>query len=170
MLKTGTVISVSLSTQVKKQAGGTYEAWELVYKNADGQIESIQKPVQGLKFNPSLKDSLASLSTGDAVTISLEKNAGNFWEVKTITKGIVEVSNEPKSAAAGVNKVTGSNYETPAERANRQTLIVRQSCLAQAVATATIHGAKVANVVDILKVADQYVNWVNSKGEDNGVV
>jgi hypothetical protein len=169
MLKTGVVISVSLSTQVKKQAGGTYEAWELVYKNSDGQIESVQKPVQGFKFNPALKDSLGNLQPGDEVTISLEKNAGGFWEVKTVSKGIVEMANEPRStAAAPAGKVVGSNYETPVERAYRQVLIVRQSCLAQAVAT--LSGAKPAKVEDVLAIANQYVAWVNEKGVDNAVV
>lgn len=177
MNKQGIVISVSLSTQVKKQAGGTYEAWELVYKSQDGKVESFQKPVQGLKFNPSLRDQLAALQPGDEFTATLEKNAGGFWEVQSVTKGVAETSNGSAvrgGPAQAAGKVTGSNYETPTERAARQVSIVRQSSLAQAVATLAA-GAKAApKVEDVLELAQVYVNFVNNVdagvGVDDGIV
>jgi hypothetical protein len=164
MQKSGIVISINLNATVQKQAGGTYNAWELVYKNSEGKVETFQKPVQGLKFNPTLKTQLEALSLGDEFTATLEKNAGGFWEVQSITKGVSETRNAaPSPAAAG--KVTGSNYETPAERAARQVSIVRQSCLAQAVATLSV-GAKAVKPEDVMALAEVYIDFINGQVQE----
>src|SRR3990167_6921512 len=156
MIKSGVIISVSLSTQVKKQAGCTYEAYELILKNSEGEIETIQKPVQGFKFNPALKEALSSLATGDEVTVLMEKNAAGFWEVQSVTKGITEVQQVPSSKTSPSppgNKVIGSNYETAAERTARQVLIVRQSSLANAIATLSV-GAKAPLIPEAVMVVE----------------
>lgn len=174
----GVVISVTLSTQAKKQAGGTYEAWELVYKTLEGEVRSLQKPVQGLKFNAALANSLKQLSAGDEFTATLEKNAGGFLDVKGIVKGL-SVEAAPPVAPAGkaqaTNAYQGRDYETAAERAERrefekvkQVLIVRQSSLSNAINTLSI-GAKAApKVEDILAVAEQYVSFVDNKSAAGG--
>lgn len=167
----GVVISVTLSTQAKKQAGGTYEAWELVYKTLEGEVRSLQKPVQGLKFNAALANSLKQLSAGDEFTATLEKNAGGFLDVKGIVKGL-SVEAAPPVAPAGkaqtTNAYQGRDYETAVERAARQVSIVRQSSLKAAVDTLTAGAKATPKVEDILAVAEQYVSFVDNKSAAGG--
>ena len=145
----GTVISYTASTKIQKQGGGSYDAWELVYRSSENEVKQLAKPVQSLRFNPLLKAALASLVPNDEFTADLEKNAAGFWDVKEVVKGIV--NNKPAAAEAGndrpavaerpiapqraANRVVGSTYETPEERAKKQVIIVRQSSVAQAVAS-----------------------------------
>lgn len=146
----GTVISYTPSTKILKAGGGTYDAWELVYRSAENEVKQLVKPVQSLKFNKPLAASLAALKPNDEFTVDLEKNAAGFWEVRNISKGSdvssdqapassgaaapVSSSERPQAPQRAVNRVTGSTYETAEERAKKQVVIVRQSCIAQAVA------------------------------------
>ncbi len=144
MLIQGSVISYTPSTKVNKQGGGTYDAWELVYRNNSNEVKSVIKPATGLRFNPSLKNGLAALSPGDQFTLVMEKE-GEFWNPKSVEKGIKDVqdvgASGPAQAAAKdgnraparEGKVTGSNYETPEERAKKQVVIVRQGVLNAAI-------------------------------------
>lgn len=179
----GVVISVSLETDVKKQGGGTYRGWELVYKSDQGEVRTIAKPVQGLRFNTALANSLKSLAPGDEFTLTQEKNAQGFNDVKSITKGYeVGVSapsapaNTGGSSAANAgsrnnssNSYTARDYETKEERTVRQRLIVRQSSLAQATAVLSV-GAKASPKVDeVLDLAETFTDWVfenNKEGRD----
>lgn len=156
---TGTVLSISLSTQVKKQSGGTYEAWELVYKTDGGEVRSIQKPVQGLKFNGALRDQLQSLETGDEFTAVTEKNAAGFIDVKSITKG--KTVAEPNVKAATSN-YQGRDYETKEERTKRQEYIIRQSSLSSAISLLAIGAKGPIKVEEVIGVAGKFLDFVYS--------
>jgi len=169
---TGTVVSVSLSTQVEKQAGGFYEAWELVFRDGSNKIQSIAKPVQGLKYNAELKKALSELSPGDAFTCVMEKNDKGFNDVKAIMKGEFQTELPSGGNVAKANtqtgRVTGSNYETPAERAENRAKIVRQSSINYAIQL--LKTEKVTpSVEDVLKVAAQFESFVNSVSEEKEV-
>ncbi len=72
---------------------------------------------------------------------------------------------EPQTSAASsgyASKGTPSpksTYETPEERAARQRLIVRQSCLSNAVETLKVD-KKGVDPTEALKLAERYVGWV----------
>lgn len=159
MIKQGKVVSVGFDVEVKKSAGGTYPAWQLIY-TVDGKVESLQKHMKGLGFSPGLRESLASLVAGDDVTVQLEKK-GDFWEVEKITKGH---SGTPSVAGStATTKVAGSNYETKDERAARQRLIVRQSSLTAALSFYSNFMPKSKeghHVNDIKELADDFTNFV----------
>ena len=72
---------------------------------------------------------------------------------------ITEVSKE-EVRAPGVTKVSGyqDNRETPAERAARQVMIVKQSSIAQAVSSI----GPGAELEEYLTRAQQFVDWVMS--------
>lgn len=158
----GTVISVSLETDVKKNGGGSYKGWELVYKSKDGQVQTIAKPVQGLKFNAPLRNQLAELSGGDQFTLEQEKNAAGFNDVKSITKGWNEMAQAPQQSQA--KPAAGGSYaprdfEGKEERQARQRLIVRQSSLTAAVGILTV-GAKAVDKEAVKALAEELTAWV----------
>lgn len=173
----GVVISVSTETDVKKQGGGTYKGWELVYKTTEGEVRTVAKPVQGLRFNQALKNALAELKAGDEFTLVQEKNAQGFNDVKSIAKGFVEVEQAPtapretanKPSSGGANSYTARDFESKEERTVKQRLIVRQSSVAQAVQILSV-GAKSVNVEDVKKLAEELTDFVYEKKYDGGSV
>lgn len=172
----GTVISYTASTKIQKKGGGSYDAWELVYRSPENEVKQLAKPVQSLKFTKGLKESLASLSPNDEFTAVLEKNANDYWEVQEVVKGVTvaetvtqpvvgavttSISSErPVQAQRAANRVTGSNYETPEERAKKQVVIVKQSSISNAIATLKEDG-KELSPDRVVEVAEFYDKWVN---------
>lgn len=162
----GTVVAVSMETDARyANKPGTYKAWQLIYKDQNGQVKEITKSVAGLKFNPALRQTLETLATGDEVTVVQEK-VGQFWEIKAIEKGLntAVMSDTPKPAYSG-GKVTGSNYETPQERAARQRLIVRQSSLTAALGYFELTKAK-PTVEEVTNLAEELCDFVFEKAPE----
>ena len=173
----GTVISYTASTKIQKQGGGTYDAWELVYRSPENEVKQLAKPIQSLKFNKPLASALASLVPNDEFTADLEKNAAGFWDVKEVVKGAAEpkaASVPPASTAVtseravqpqrAVNRVTGSTYETPEERAKKQVVIIRQSQISNAIAYLTDHAGPAGEVISVervVEVAEAFEKFVN---------
>jgi hypothetical protein len=103
--------------------------------------------------NPDVFKKVQDFKAGDEVAIDTTKNDKGYNEWAKVELATKEVANsEPPKGG----KVTGSNYETKEERAAKQVLIVRQSCLAQAVAFCN-EGTPVRDVLDH---ADEFVDWV----------
>lgn len=135
----GKVVQINMNTQIaKKDGGGSYPGWQLIYATLEGKIETIAKHINSLKRTPSVAAGLNSLAANDDFTMELEKGEAGFWEVISVRKG----ADMPDASDAGTAPVkaswksdkTPSTYETPEERALRQLLIVRQSAVSSAIA------------------------------------
>ena len=179
----GTVISYTAATKIQKVGGGSYDAWELVYRSPENEVKQLAKPVQSLKFNKPLAGALAALKPNDEFTAELEKNAAGFWEVRNISKGSAVSSDQapassgaasstavssgasattserPQAPQRAVNRVTGSTYETAEERAKKQVVIVRQSCIGYAV---EMLSAKDRSLVNVINLAEELETWVHT--------
>ena len=46
----GTVVAVEIDVPVKKNGGGTYQGWSLVYKDNTGEIKTMSKHMNSLKY------------------------------------------------------------------------------------------------------------------------
>lgn len=106
---------------------------------------------------------------GQEVEVTVTKNdAGyNQWSA------LGEVGSAPAAAAntatagtGGATRVSGSNYETSAERAARQVYIIKQSSLGHAIELIVANKEK-ATPEDIVKTAQFFVDWV--MGNDNSL-
>lgn len=169
----GTVISVGINVPVKKQGGGTYQGWELVYKSDGGDVRSIAKPVTSLKFNRALENALGSLSAGDVFTLTQEKNQAGFNDVKSIEKGDTRASGSfPSVNSSPTNATpvrTGNTYETPEERAIKQRFIIRQSSLTNAIEILKNGDKKTPlNLENATALAESLVHWVYESGNAQG--
>lgn len=151
---TGEVVSVSLSTKAKKQDGGEYEAWQIIFRDHENKIKDITKHVNSLKFTKGLKEGLESLAPGDRFTAVLEKK-GAFNEVLSVAKG-----GDMAVAAPASGKVTGSNYETPTEREWNRVRIIRQSAVNYALQflTASKKAFELADVFSVSNAIEAHVN------------
>jgi hypothetical protein len=81
--------------------------------------------------------------------------ARGYWDWVSIGGDNAVSETKPASAASGT-RVTGSNYETKEERAQRQILIVRQSSLSSAVELLG-PGKSVDDVINVAKQFEAYV-------------
>lgn len=155
MAQTIVITHVDVSTP----AGKKYQVAETIFKmNGETKTKKIMSFANPAVFN-TLKDAMS----GEEYSITQEKDGNGYWQWTSITKGgsVSETATAAQAAPARKeSSYTGRDFETKEERAERQRLIVRQSCLAQAVATLSAGVKSPPTVADVLSTAEQYVAWV----------
>ena len=164
MIITGKIVSIDLNATITKASGGTYKGAEIVFKDANGKVQTKNIHENGLKYAPAVKNGLESLEPGDNFTVEMEKK-DDFWTWISIKKGIEQEENKkPTTQQSTTTKST--SWETAEERAARQKLIVRQSSLTNAVAFLVLQGRTHATEEDVLETATTFYNWVFEQGVD----
>lgn len=144
-------------------AKGSYQVCELAFKN-----KSFQNKVEGKKIMSfAEKEAFAALSsapTGSVFTVFRAKDDKGYWKWNSVTpgEGVEEVS-APAASSAGFKASLKSTYETPEERAARQVMIAKQSSLERAIKLFELQGNKKASVLDVIAVAQQFVDYVVGK-------
>ena len=150
-----TLVDVS-TPQVTKTAKGQYQAIEVSYKNEQGQIQG--KKLMSFS-NPTVFKAIQEFAKGDILNVEAVKDDQGYWQWKAVQKsdGSEPVTTSKPATTGG--KVTGSNYETPEERAKRQVYIVRQSSISSAIELLKSNGndVKVDNVLTVAKQLENYV-------------
>jgi hypothetical protein len=114
--------------------------------------------------NPQVFERVQKLNPGDMVEVTITKNDAGYNQWSAINKVAddgeenvpAEKRPDPKSGT-----VAKGTWETAEERAARQVLIVKQSCLAQSVASL---GAGVPEE-EYYARAQRFTDWVFSKNE-----
>ena len=164
MIITGKIVSIDLNATITKASGGTYKGAEIVFKDANGKVQTKNIHENGLKYAPAVKNGLESLEPGDNFTVEIEKK-DDFWTWVSIKKGIEQEENKkPTTQQSTTTKST--SWETAEERAARQKFIVRQSSLTNAVAFLVLQGRTHATEEDVLETATTFYNWVFEQGVD----
>lgn len=136
------------------RTGSEYEYLEVTYRELGGERAS-PKGYKALKFNTdeSVYAILASSAKGATLSVTMEKNAANYWQW-------TEVSRQDGPPTQGAGKPVTEKAAAYAEQdARRQQLIVRQSCLERAV-TFNAHIGDM-DLASVLGVAEQFESWVN---------
>ena len=152
MIINGTVIKIEKNTDIAKKGGGSYKGTLLVYKDSgDGKIKDRAFHNKSLEFNKSVAVSLDVLTDGDAFVMELEKK-GDFWNVIKLEKG-----NNNATASSSAPKYSGASMYD-----NKQDLIIRQNCVGNAVKFLEITKAKSPAVADVIAVAKQFEEYVNT--------
>ena len=151
-----TLVDVS-TPQVTKTAKGQYQAIEVSYKNEQGQIQG--KKLMSFS-NPTVFKAIQEFAKGDILNVEAVKDDQGYWQWKAVQKSDgTEPVATTKSALTSGGRVTGSNYETPEERAKRQVYIARQSSISSAIELLKSNGndVKVDNVLSVAKQLEAYV-------------
>lgn len=160
----GTVVQIATDTSIKKKDGSTYQGWKIVYEDDDGEVKTIAKHANSLKYNAALANGLKELSAGDEFTLEMVKE-NDFWNPKSIYKGKVAPAASTSEPSKGSNKTPsggGSSYPTKEERAATQMQIIRQSSLGHAVNLAGVQGSKKVSARDIIATAQEFVLYVTT--------
>lgn len=164
MIITGKIVSIDLNATITKASGGTYKGAEIVFKDANGKVQTKNIHENGLKYAPAVKNGLESLEPGDNFTVEMEKK-DDFWTWISIKKGI-EQEEKQKTTTQQSTASKSTSWETAEERVARQKLIVRQSSLTNAVAFLVLQGRTHAAEEDVLETATVFYNWVFEQGVD----
>lgn len=135
-----------------KTAKGGYSTMNVSYVDERGANKSWKL----ISFaNPKVFDTFKGATPNTVFEITTRKNDKDFTEwASAELVGPATTNNAP--SPAGTKPASISNYETREERNARQRLIVRQSCLAQAIASLE----EKSDTTVVLALADQYVAWV----------
>ena len=176
------VIAEPSITKVNNSKGG-YRSLEVPFKD-NGKVSG--KKINDI-YQKDIFDSVASFKRGDRVEVGLEKEEGSdgreYWQWRQVRKldagtsadaspaqggvstdvGSGPVNDRETSAVPAKGRVTGSNYETPEERALKQVLIVRQSSIEQANKYLSSVGA-VYTLPILLENAERIAEWVFEDG------
>ena len=146
--------------RVSKGAGKGYSVAVVAYTyNGEARTQKV------VDFaNPAVFKALPSFLGRMAEVTTTKNDAGyNQWAAIEEVGAAPTASTTTISAPPGGNpapvRVTGSNYETPVERAQKQVYIVKQSSIANAIALAEATKVK-ASPEDIIAVAQQFVDYV----------
>jgi hypothetical protein len=143
-------------TSFTKTAKGGYSTMVVGYVDDKGANKSWKL----ISFaNPKVFDIFKEAKPNSVYEVTTAKDAKDYtqWADAVLVGGA--------TGPTAVKPASVSNYETREERAARQVLIVRQSCLAQAVAYYGLQ-KEAPNHVDLLSLADTFVDWVFKYNED----
>jgi hypothetical protein len=146
------IISVAVTTKSSAK-GKPYQVAEVVYKN-DGKVESKNITEYSKVFK-----AVADAQPGQVFDVASEKDDKGYWQWTSFVRVTGEQAAVSQNTAAATPS-SKSNWETSEERAARQVLIVKQSCLSNAVNTLAA-GAKTApSTEQVLALAQVYTDWV----------
>jgi len=166
---TVTLVSVTFDMVIQGQAK-TYTGTEVVYRTANGQVNTKNMHSNVLKFNKALKADLEAVQPGDTVSVATKKE-GDFvnWVSVKKTTALVTTEAVAKTATNVATVATQStptqaavrsNYETPEERTLRQRLIVRQSSLANAIALFALDKDYIPTSDAVIQTAKEFEAYV----------
>lgn len=145
------------SVQVNKVPGKAWQQIEVSYKNDKGELKG--KKVMSFSVKEGL-EVLKAAQSGDVLQVRNEQDKNGYWNWVSVSKGGAAAPASGKGYS-----VPSRDFETKDERAARQVLIVRQSCLSTATALLTC-GAKTApKVSDVIAVAEELEMFVFGKAE-----
>lgn len=153
------IISVNITSKTSK-AGKPFQSAEVVYKNTDsGKVEN-----KNITQYSNVFKQVAEAQPGQVFDVKNEKDDAGYWQWTSFVRVTGETGAVTAAPAASASK---GNWETSEERAAKQVFIIKQSSLANAVATLAV-GAKTAPSTDqVIAVAQAYTDWVLGKGTTN---
>lgn len=142
------------------QNKGKYTQIELVYKDLEKDRVGTKK-LMSFSY-PVVYNGLKKAQKGERYDITLTKE-GEYWQWTEFSVPGTEASTVANSSAPEAKSyVKGSNYETPEERAARQTSIIRQSSISNAIAALKVEKAKV-DKDELFALAADIEQWVTRK-------
>ena len=156
------ILDVNVENVVKGKSRYSKAAVTYTY-NGEARTQNIMSFT-----NPAIFKAVQE-KVGQEVEIQITKNAAGYNEWASLddigagpAAGPSTVAPTPTASGTPATRVTGSNYETPAERAVKQVYIVKQSSISAAVALAANNKEK-ATPEEIIAVAQKFVDYVFDK-------
>lgn len=129
---------------------GKYFQYQLAYTDKGKDFKRNM-----VSFDKVPYEAFKDAKEGEVYDVTIKKDDNGFWKWIEVAKAD---GTAPAKAAGGETGRAG-NWETAEERARRQVLIVRQSCLAQAINF--LQGKDEIGMTQVQDVAEAFETWVN---------
>ena len=164
----GKFISFEPSMQAEKKAGGTYNAWRIIYEDGFGAVKNITKPAGTLLHTPGLKNGLERLVSGDSFVMERQEKDGFQNPVKVYKSEGAAQQAQPIAKAAAPAPTGPNTFEVNNQLKEkqmkldeiRQPLIVRQTCLKAAAELAVLFKFKTEE--EVLQQAKRFIAFVET--------
>jgi hypothetical protein len=141
-----------VSVESNKVPGKAWKQLDVSYKNENGELKG--RKIMSFSVKNGL-DILTSAKEGDLLDVEVVQKDG-YWN----WVGVAPASGPSKSNGKSSGySVPSRDFETKTERAARQVLIVRQSCLSTATAVYAI-GKTVPTHKEIIELASKFEEFV----------
>lgn len=147
------IVSVKPEAGVTK-TGNPYEKLQVVYRNTEGRV--AQKVILPFGESAPIFGVLKNAKDGDTFSVVTAKN-GQYVDWKEIAR---QDSMMVNAAAKPYTPAVKDTRESPEERNLRQHLIVRQSCLSNAIAAMVPGATAELSTAAIVEKAQDLYNWV----------
>ena len=153
------IVNTLVETKMNK-ANKPYRVLTVDHKvNIGGQDKLDSKKLMDWGPEKNTFEVLLTAKSNEVYSVEREKDDNGYWKWLNVlkedpAKGPVTSS----STAQPAKSASYSTYSTPEERAQTQRFIIRQSCLAQAVAVSI--AAKKLDRVDIFDLAEDFVDFI----------
>lgn len=160
-----TIVDIGPIVNTPKAGSNGYNSIEVAFRK-DGKIEG-KKLIDFAA--PEAYKAIQQFKAGDNITVTAEKKPGKdgkeywYWTALSAASADSEQTKSPSvgssTGSGSTGRVIGSNYETPAERAQKQIYIVRQSSISAALGLAGLNKEKatVESVIATAKVFEDFV-------------
>ena len=111
--------------------------------------------------NPAVFKEVKNTPSGTTLIVETTKNDKGYDQWSSVTReGAASQAPAAAGSTGAATRVSGSNYETPEERKQRQLFIIRQSSISNAIELLSV-GAKVPpKTSDVLDTAQEFVDFV----------
>jgi hypothetical protein len=138
-----------------------YSTYEIVYRDI-GKEKVGTKKLMSFAY-PLVYNGLKGAQKGEKYNVTLVKE-GEYWQWTEFSVPGLEAPMAQQEAppSAAKNYVKGSNYETSEERAARQTSIIRQSSISNAIAALKVDKQKIDSD-ELFAYAAKIEDWVTRK-------
>lgn len=112
--------------------------------------------------NPAVFKEVKNAPSGTTLVVETSKNDKGYDQWSSVTRE--GAASQAPAAAAGstgaATRVSGSNYETPEERKQRQLFIIRQSSISNAIELLSVGAKSPPKTSEILDTAQEFVDFV----------
>lgn len=154
-----TIVSVELNVTRQKKNGDNYSAFKVQYVTESKENKTYFGLMTGLKFNKKLAEQLNKVKEGTECTLIFAKNKFDYDELQSVDFISNETTGGVVASGGTATQRSTSNYETKEERAQKQLMIVRQSCLGYAT-TLLKTEKKQPSVEEVIELAERYADFV----------
>lgn len=154
---------VAVASELKTNAKGTsYKSLTVDFRDENNKLSSKTINVFGAQKRTG--EILEEASPGQVYEVTAVKNNAGYWDwidARITTEQLGSTSTVSTAQASSKPQTnTSRGFETPEERAKKQVYIVRQSSLANAVATLSVGVKTPPSPEDVIKVARLYEGYV----------
>lgn len=167
---------LSVTTETKPTAKGSYQQSEVAYKNLSFQGKVEAKKLMSFGAQAEAFKAMATAQTGQVYEIDVVKNdkGYNDWiKVMKSDGGAIDTTAQQTTSGvrtAGATPAPKSTYETPAERAKKQIYIVRQSSISNAIDLLSVGAKSQPKIEAVIEAAKQFEEFVFGNGSTDSVV